>query len=98
MTNRNVVPKDHLFRSGGCEIRAPRFSISDRWKYFHNLIVLLLLGALSALHMGTAHALMLVHETATADGKPNGLELAYATPRGWLAAGKRIAVADAPTD
>jgi len=41
--------------------------------------------------------LMLVHETAD-DGRPDGLELAYATPRGWLAPGKRIAVADAPTD
>ncbi len=41
---------------------------------------------------------MLVHETAAPDGRPAGLELAYATPRGWLAPGKRIAVADAPTD
>ena len=41
---------------------------------------------------------MLVHETAATDGKPNGLELAYSTPRGWLAAGKRIVVSDAPTD
>jgi len=41
--------------------------------------------------------LMLVHETAAADGRPDGLELAHATPRGWLAAGKRIAVSDAPT-
>jgi hypothetical protein len=36
--------------------------------------------------------LMLVHETATP-----GLELAYATPRAWLAAGKRIRVNGAPT-
>ncbi len=36
--------------------------------------------------------LMLVHETAA-----GGLELAYATPRAWLAAGKRIAVNRAPT-
>ncbi len=42
--------------------------------------------------------LMLVHETAAADGRPDGLELAYSTPRGWLAAGKRVAVSDAPTD
>lgn len=42
--------------------------------------------------------LMLVHETADAGGRPDGLELAYATPRGWLAPGKRIAVAGAPTD
>ncbi len=42
--------------------------------------------------------LMLVHETAADDGRPDGLELAYSTPRAWLAAGKRIAVSDAPTD
>ena len=34
---------------------------------------------------------MLVHETAS------GVQLAFATPRGWLAPGKRIAVRDAPT-
>ena len=37
--------------------------------------------------------LMLVHETVT-----RGLELAYATPRAWLSAGKRIAVSGAPTN
>ncbi len=42
--------------------------------------------------------LVLVHETAAADGRPDGLELAYSTPRSWLAAGKRIAVSDAPTN
>jgi hypothetical protein len=35
--------------------------------------------------------LMLVHEL------PGRLELAFATPRAWLAPGKRIRVADAPT-
>jgi hypothetical protein len=35
--------------------------------------------------------LMLIHET------PNGLELAYGTPRRWLGTGKRIAVTGAPT-
>jgi hypothetical protein len=35
--------------------------------------------------------LTLVHETA------NGLQLAFATPRAWLAPGKRIAVHNAPT-
>ncbi|HZQ04354.1 MAG TPA: hypothetical protein VFA88_10070 [Gaiellaceae bacterium] len=35
--------------------------------------------------------LLLVHETA------GGVELAYGTPRWWLAPGKRIAVRDAPT-
>ena len=36
--------------------------------------------------------LTLVHETADAAGVPNGLELAYSTPRPWLAPGKRIEV------
>jgi len=36
--------------------------------------------------------LMLVHETIDSAGLPRGLELAYSTPRAWLAAGKQIAV------
>ena len=36
--------------------------------------------------------LMLAHETRLADGTPDGLELAYATPRRWLLPGKRIVV------
>jgi hypothetical protein len=36
--------------------------------------------------------LMLVHETRDALGAPDGLELGFATPRAWLAPGKRIAV------
>ena len=36
--------------------------------------------------------LMLVHETRAADGTPDGLELAYSTPRRWLLPGRRIAV------
>jgi hypothetical protein len=35
--------------------------------------------------------LMLVHET------PDGIELAYSTPRAWLTPGKRLAVSNAPT-
>ena len=41
--------------------------------------------------------LMLVHETRGPTGAPNGLELAFATPRAWLEPGKRIAVDDLPT-
>ena len=41
--------------------------------------------------------LMLVHETRDLDGTPVGLDLAFATPRPWLASGKRIAVNAAPT-
>ena len=47
-------------------------------------------GASNATFLETLR-LMLVHET------PAGLQLAYATPRAWLGAGKRIAVASAPT-
>jgi hypothetical protein len=41
--------------------------------------------------------LTLVHETRGPEGTPEGLELAFATPRGWLEDGKTIAVKDAPT-
>ena len=41
--------------------------------------------------------LMLVHETRDAAGEPDGLQLAYATPRAWLQPGKRIEVRQAPT-
>jgi hypothetical protein len=41
--------------------------------------------------------LTLLHETVGADGVPQGLELAFATPRAWLADGKSIAVHGAPT-
>ena len=41
--------------------------------------------------------LMLVHETRNRGGQPRGLELGYATPRAWLAPGRRIAVRNAPT-
>jgi hypothetical protein len=41
--------------------------------------------------------LMLVHETRNASGAPAGLELAFATPRSWLRAGRTIAVNDAAT-
>ena len=41
--------------------------------------------------------LMLVHETRGPAGAPRGLELAFSTPRPWLADGKTIRVQDAPT-
>jgi hypothetical protein len=41
--------------------------------------------------------LLLVHETIDVRGEPDGLELAYATPRRWLRRGGRIAVERAPT-
>ena len=36
--------------------------------------------------------LTLVHETTDSTGQPQGLELAYSTPRAWLEQGKQIAV------
>ena len=41
--------------------------------------------------------LTLVHETRGPEGEARGLELAFATPRSWLADGKSIAVDGAPT-
>ena len=41
--------------------------------------------------------LMLVHEVRGQNGAPRGLELAFSTPRPWLADGKTIQVTDAPT-
>jgi hypothetical protein len=41
--------------------------------------------------------LMLVHETRGRDGEPDGLHLGFATPRAWLAPGKRIVVRRVPT-
>jgi len=40
---------------------------------------------------------MLVHERRARNGSPNGLDLAFATPRSWLANGKTIAVSNVPT-
>ncbi len=41
--------------------------------------------------------LLLVQERRGAEGAPRGLDLAFATPRGWLAPGKTIRVDNAPT-
>ncbi len=41
--------------------------------------------------------LILVHEARGPRGLPRGLDLAFATPRGWLAPGKAIVVRAAPT-
>jgi hypothetical protein len=41
--------------------------------------------------------LMLVHETDGSLGVPDGLELAFATPRAWLRRGSHVGVTNAPT-
>jgi hypothetical protein len=48
-------------------------------------------GASNAAFLETLR-LMVVHETTDSTGAPRGLELAYSTPRTWLAPGKRIDV------
>jgi hypothetical protein len=53
-------------------------------------------GASNAAFLETLR-LMLVHETQDRKGMPRGLELAYSTPRTWLAPGKRIEVRRLPT-
>jgi pimeloyl-ACP methyl ester carboxylesterase len=53
-------------------------------------------GASNAAFLQTLRSL-LVHETRDREGAPTGLELAFATPRPWLRAGRRIAVRRAPT-
>ncbi|HSJ94241.1 MAG TPA: hypothetical protein VK896_09425 [Gaiellaceae bacterium] len=53
-------------------------------------------GASNAAFLETLR-LMLVHETVDRAGRPRGLELAFATPRAWLAPGQRIAVGRLPT-
>jgi hypothetical protein len=53
-------------------------------------------GASNAAFLETLR-LMLVHESTDSTGKPRGLNLAYATPRSWLAPGKRIDASGLPT-
>jgi hypothetical protein len=50
----------------------------------------------NASYLETLHEL-LVHERRGPLGAPAGLDLAFSTPRGWLADGQQIAVKDAPT-
>jgi hypothetical protein len=50
----------------------------------------------AAAFLETLHSL-LVHESRSPQGAPRGLELAFATPRAWLANGKSMAVTRAPT-
>jgi pimeloyl-ACP methyl ester carboxylesterase len=53
-------------------------------------------GASNAAFLQTLRSL-LVHESRDAEGAPTGLELAFATPRPWLRAGRRITVRGVPT-
>ena len=53
-------------------------------------------GASNASFLETLR-LMLVHETRDQNGAPLGLELAFATPRGWLRPGRTISIRDLPT-
>jgi hypothetical protein len=53
-------------------------------------------GAANAAFLETLR-LMLVYEPLDRQARPRGLELAFATPRAWLAPGRRIAVHRLPT-
>jgi hypothetical protein len=53
-------------------------------------------GAANAAFLETLR-LMLVHEPLDRSAQPRALELAFATPRAWLAPGRRIAVRRLPT-
>ena len=53
-------------------------------------------GASNAAFLQTLRSL-LVHESRDEVGAPIGLELAFATPRPWLRAGRRITVRRVPT-
>ncbi|MGI8422059.1 MAG: hypothetical protein ACR2MU_07365 [Gaiellaceae bacterium] len=81
---------EQTFVSGEAATIAPLDGVSYRSMYLPPN------GASSAAFLQTLR-LMLVHERTDRDGRPTGLELAYATPRAWLRAGKRIAVSGAPT-
>ena len=50
----------------------------------------------NASYLETLHEL-LIHERRGSLGAPAGLDLAFSTPRGWLADGQEIDVRDAPT-
>jgi hypothetical protein len=50
----------------------------------------------NASYLETLHEL-LIHERRGPLGAPAGLDLAFSTPRGWLADGQQIDVRDAPT-
>jgi hypothetical protein len=63
---------------------------------YHRAMYLPPNGASNAAFLETLRA-MLVHETVNRNGVPKGLELAFATPRRWLRAGRRIVVRRAAT-
>jgi hypothetical protein len=63
---------------------------------FHRSMYLPPNSASNAAFLATLRV-MLVHETTGADGAAAGLRLAFATPRPWLAPGRRVAVQNVPT-
>jgi hypothetical protein len=80
----------HTFVSGEAVSVAPLSGTAARATYLPPN------GAAGAAFLTTLRV-MLVHETRDRAGRPHGLRLAYATPRGWLRPGGRIAVRNAPT-
>ena len=80
----------------GTFIAGEAASIAPLTGEYHRSMYLPPNGAANATFLETLR-LLLVHETTDSRGRPVGLELAHATPRGWLAPGKRIAVRATPT-
>ena len=71
-------------------------SLAPLGSTFHRSTYLPPNGAANGTFLETLR-LLLVHETRDRDGRPRGLEIAYATPRGWLRPNRRIAVRRLPT-
>ena len=80
----------------GTFIAGEAASIAPLTGEYHRSMYLPPNGAANATFLETLR-LLLVHETTDSRGSPVGLELAHATPRGWLAPGRRIAVRATPT-
>ena len=80
----------------GTFIAGEAASIAPLTGEYHRSMYLPPNGAANATFLETLR-LLLVHETTDSRGRPVGLELAHATPRGWLAPGRRIAVRATPT-
>jgi len=80
----------------GTFVSGEGLSVAPLARGYHRSMYLPPNGASNASFVETLR-LMLVHETRDREGRPRGLELAYATPRAWLRPGARVAVHRAPT-
>jgi len=87
-------------QTGWCEIGGPVTppSVAEGWEpdEHYRASYLAPNSASNAMFLNTLRQ-MLAHQVVDAESRPAGLELAFATPRGWLAHGNEIAVEGAPT-